>query len=100
MPRSCSRSLPIVFSLGDGWFIKRINRIDKSGWDFGPGLPLWAIYDDMESLTVRANDINEAILIVAREGWPPKTLRRYNWEYQVDADLNLSENQNPRMEPS
>jgi hypothetical protein len=77
-------TLNFPLDLTDGWKIKQISRIDKSGWDFGPGLPLFAIYDEFESLTVRAHNANEAILIVAREGWPPKTLRRYNWEYQTD----------------
>jgi len=58
-----------------------MNGRDASGWLFGLGLPLWWIGDASESLTIRAPSPVAALVAVMLDGWPPRTMRRYNWEY-------------------
>jgi hypothetical protein len=71
--------------LPDGWAMTRVD-LDASGrdvfgWVWGPGEPLWYVTDGAESLTIRAPSPVAAIALVMTEAWPPKLLRRYNWEY-------------------
>lgn len=63
-----------------GWTLKRVPRFE-SGWDWGPGLPLFQLTNGFDSLTIRAQSPVEALAIVMVEAWPPRSIGRYNWEY-------------------
>lgn len=74
-----------VAELPDGWCLRRV-RLDEAGrdrfgWEWGAGSPVWHLSDEIESLTVRAPCPVAALGIVARDGWPPREIKRYNWEY-------------------
>lgn len=76
-----------IASLPDGWAMCRIvlraDGTDLFGWKWGHGDPLWYLTDGVDSLTIRAPSPVAALAVVTIEGWPPKTVRRYNWEYAV-----------------
>lgn len=75
--------------LPGGWTMRRVrldeNGVDVHDWRHGPGPPLFVIAapgpDD--TLSVRAPCPVIALAIVDAEGWPPKRMKRFNWEYQV-----------------
>jgi hypothetical protein len=74
-----------VAPLPDGWVLRRValdpDGVDRHGWRWGPGEPLWHLSDGVDSLTVRSPSPVAAIALVTVEAWPPRLLRRYNWEY-------------------
>jgi hypothetical protein len=76
---------PSSARLPDGYVMHRVlldeRGRDASGWVFGLGLPLWCVTDGAESLTIRASSPVAALAMIMLDGWPPKHMRRYNWEY-------------------
>lgn len=74
-------------TLPAGWTMRRV-RLDDHGadihnWVWGRGEPVFVIappeVDD--TLSVRAPCPFLALWAVEREGWPPRSVKRYNWEY-------------------
>ncbi len=73
--------------LPDGWIMRRVRLnsmgVDTHGWRWGAGLPVYRLepvaVDD--SLTVRAPSPVAALWLVMSDGWPPRRVKRFNWEY-------------------
>lgn len=76
-------------TLPDGWVMRRVRLdgrgVDVNGWVWGAGHPVWYLsprgVDD--SLTVRAPCPVIAVSLLTVGGWPPRSVKRYNWEYQT-----------------
>lgn len=74
--------------LPDGWIMRR-GRLDERGcdthgWFWGPGDPVFILQpDDVDdTLSVRAPCPVIAVALVTLDRWPPRSSKRFNWEYQ------------------
>lgn len=74
-----------VAELPDGWYLRRVRLdeagYDRFGWGWGAGSPVWVLSDGIDALSVRAPCPVAALAIVTLDGWPPRRIKRYNWEY-------------------
>lgn len=75
--------------LAGGWTMRQVRLdergVDAHGWVWGPGEPVFVVAppDVDDTLSIRAPCPILALWTVEREGWPPRSVKRYNWEYQT-----------------
>ena len=57
---------------------------DARGWFWGPGGPVFILAPDGidDALSVRAPCPVIAVALVTVDGWPPRSSKRFNWEYR------------------
>jgi len=73
--------------LPDGWIMRRgcLDSEDRDihGWNWGPGEPVFVLQPEGidDTLSVRAPCPVIAISMVTIDGWPPRNVKRYRWEY-------------------
>lgn len=75
--------------LPDGWIMRRgrldSDGVDVHGWVWGPGDPVFILSPEGvdDTLSVRAPCPVAALSLITVDGWPPRNVKRYNWEYQT-----------------
>lgn len=86
--RELREGVPVTAcALPNGWTMRLIEfnaaGRDRYGWKWGAGDRLWHLSDGADSLTIRCPSPVAALATVMIESWPPRTVRRYNWEYRT-----------------
>ena len=68
---------------GCGWRLTEVqldaDGREAHGWWWGPGKRLWWCTDGADSVTVRADDVFDAVRQLQAHGMPPRTVGKLNW---------------------